>query len=151
MNEKLIERTAYSGTKNFTQQNVKTANASGFGAATDDFMERGIDLNEMLINNKPATYFFRMNSDAMQGVGIYSNDVLIVDRSLKANSGKIIVAAINGELLVRRFEKGFNKAILSADNKRYKDIEINEFTEFLCWGVVTYVIHSLNPVSGCKP
>ena len=143
MNEKILQRSAYNGTKNFVQQDVKTANASGFGAAADDFMERGIDLNEMLINNKPATYFFRMNSDAMEGAGIFKNDVLIVDRSLKAHSGKIIVAAVDGELLVRKFEHSFNKATLSANNKRYRDIEISEFTQFLCWGVVTYVIHSL--------
>ena len=51
---------AYKGSKQFTQQQVKTANATGFGAAADDYMERGIDLNEELIKNKPATYFFRM-------------------------------------------------------------------------------------------
>lgn len=141
MNEKLIVRTAYTGTKNFTQQNIQTANATGFGAAADDFMERGIDLNEMLINNKPATYFFRMNSTAMEEVGIFSGDVLVVDRSLKASNGKVIIAAINGDLIVRRFEKDFNKAILSATNKKYKDIVLDEFTEFACWGVVTYVIH----------
>lgn len=143
MNEKLIARTAYTGTKNFTQQNIQTANATGFGAAADDFMERGIDLNEMLINNKPATYFFRMNSTAMEEVGIFSGDVLVVDRSLKATNGKIIIAAINGDLIVRRFEKDFNKAILSATNKKYQDIVLDEFTEFACWGVVTYVIHHL--------
>ena len=57
---------AYKGSKQFTQQEVKTANATGFGAAADDYMERGIDLNEQLIRNKPATYFFRMKGDAMQ-------------------------------------------------------------------------------------
>lgn len=141
MNEKFVARTAYTGTKNFTQHDVQTANATGFGAAADDYMERGIDLNEMLINNKPATYFFRMNSTAMEEAGIFSGDVLVVDRSIKATNGKIIVSAINGELLVRRFELNFNKAVLTATNKRYKSIEIDEFTEFNCWGVVTYVIH----------
>ena len=51
---------AYKGSKQFTQKEVKTANATGFGAAADDYMERGIDLNEQLIINKPATFFFRM-------------------------------------------------------------------------------------------
>ena len=49
---------AYRGSKSFTQQQVRNANATGFGAAADDYMERGIDLNEELIRNKPATYFF---------------------------------------------------------------------------------------------
>ncbi|MCX6208998.1 MAG: translesion error-prone DNA polymerase V autoproteolytic subunit [Bacteroidetes bacterium] len=144
MNEKLLYRTAYTGTKSFTQQDVKTANATGFGAAADDFMERGIDLNEELINNKAATYFFRMNSDAMEQVGIFKGDVLVVDRSLKLLNGKVIVAAVNGELIVRRFEKELNKATLSATNKKFKDIVLDEFTEFNCWGMITYVIHRVN-------
>lgn len=145
MDREFKYNTAYKGTKQFTQHNVTSANATGFGAAADDFMERGIDLNEQLILNKPATFFFRMNSDAMEQAGIAKNDVLIVDRSIKAASNKIIVAAVNGELYVRRFEKTFNKAILSATNPRFKDIVLDEFSEFVCWGVVTCVIHLLEP------
>ena len=59
---------AYKGSKQFTQQEVKTANATGFGAAADDYMERGIDLNEQLIRNKPATFFFKMKGDAKSKV-----------------------------------------------------------------------------------
>src|SRR6476619_1640517 len=92
---------AYKGSKQFKQQQVKTANATGFGAAADDYMERGIDLNEQLIINKPATFFFRMNVEAMMGAGIFPDDVVIVDRSIKASNGKIVVAAVNGELLIR--------------------------------------------------
>ena len=101
---------AYHGSKKFSQKDVKTANATGFGAAADDYMERGIDLNEQLIKNKPATFFFRMKGDAMQEAGIFEGDVLIVDRSLKLANGKIIVAVLNGELLVRRFHKNFSSA-----------------------------------------
>lgn len=137
-------RSAYAGTKEFTQHKVSTANATGFGAAADDFMERGIDLNEQLIMNKPATFFFRMNGDAMQNAGIQAGDILIVDRSIKAATGKIIVAAVNGELLVRRFEQSFNKAKLSAESSKFRNIEIDEFTQFMSWGVVTCVIHLLD-------
>ncbi len=144
MNQETLYQSAYNGTKGFTQQDVKTANATGFGAAADDFMERGIDLNEMLIRNKPATYFFRMNSNAMENSGIFSGDVLVVDRSVKATNNTVMVAAVNGELFVRRYQQSFNKAILSADNKRFRDIVIDEFSQFQCWGVVTYVIHQLH-------
>ena len=132
---------AYKGSKQFTQQEVKTANATGFGAAADDYMERGIDLNEKLIRNKPATYFFRMRGDAMKDAGIFDNDVLIVDRSLKLLNGKIIVAVLNGELLVRRYHKNFSSAFLIPENDRYKSINLQEFSDFVMWGVVTYVIH----------
>jgi DNA polymerase V len=144
MEKDILHRSAYNGSKGFIQQDVPTANATGFGAAADDFMERGIDLNEQLIMNKPATFFFRMNSDAMEQSGIHSGDVLIVDRSIKATNGKIIVAAMNGELMVRCYQQGFNKAFLCADNKRYRDIELNEFSEFAAWGVVTCTIHIID-------
>jgi DNA polymerase V len=134
---------AYKGTKQFTQQEVKTANATGFGAAADDYAERGIDLNEQLIKNKPATYLFRMKGDAMVNAGIFDNDVLIVDRSLKLTPGKIIVAVLNGELLVRRFHKNFSSAFLIPENDRFKAINLAEFTNFSVWGVVTYVIHAV--------
>ena len=141
MEGEVMHRAAYNGSKNFTQQDVPTANASGFGAAADDYMERGIDLNEQLILNKPATFFFRMNGDAMTGAGIQSGDVLIVDRSIKAANGKIVVAAINGDLVVRRYQQTFNHLTLVAENSRYASIELTEFTEYNAWGVVTCVIH----------
>ena len=134
---------AYRGSKQFTQQEVKTANATGFGAAADDYAERGIDLNEQLIKNKPATYFFRMKGDAMQEAGIFNGDVLIVDRSLKLTTGKIIVAVLNGELIVRRYHKNFSSAFLIPENNRYKSINLAEFSDFVLWGVVVYSIHSL--------
>ena len=143
MEREVMYNAAYNGTKKFSQHDVPTANATGFGAAADDYMERGIDLNEQLILNKPATFFFRMNGDAMIGAGISSGDVLIVDRSIKAANGKIIVAAINGDLVVRRFQQTFNRLSLVAENSKYAAIELAEFSEYKAWGVVTCVIHIL--------
>src|SRR6202008_4975331 len=100
---------AYTGSRQFTQQEVKTANATGFGAAADDYMERGIDLNEQLIRNKPATFFMRVSGDAMVGAGIHDKDVVIVDRSIKAGNGRVVIATLNGEMLIRRLERNFNK------------------------------------------
>ncbi|MBV9989077.1 MAG: translesion error-prone DNA polymerase V autoproteolytic subunit [Chitinophagaceae bacterium] len=134
---------AYKGSKQFSQWQVPTANATGFGAAADDYMERGIDLNEQLIRNKPATFFFRMNSDAMIEAGIHSGDVLIVDRSVKAVNGKIIVAVLNGELLVRRLQTNIKGVDLVAENKKYGNIHVDEFSNYAAWGTVLYSIHSL--------
>lgn len=132
----------YAGTKEFTQQDIHTANATGFGAAADDYTERGIDLNEELIRNKAATFFMRVNSDALNESGIYKEDVVVVDRSLKAVSGKVIIAILNGEMLIRRFEKNNNKVRLLADSNKLAPINIDVSSgEFAVWGVVTYVIH----------
>ncbi|MCP9749953.1 LexA family transcriptional regulator [Ferruginibacter sp. HRS2-29] len=136
----------YRGTKDFTQHDVSSANATGFGAAADDYMERGIDLNEQLVMNKPATFFFRMKGDAMTEAGIYNNNVLIVDRSVKASHGKIVVAIVDGEMMVRRLQKTFNKTILLAENERFKPIELNEFTTSMVWGVVTCNINIVDDV-----
>jgi DNA polymerase V len=80
--------TNYTGSKTLSQWDIVNANATGFGAAADDYMERGIDLNEQLIRNKPATYFMRVSSDAMKEAGIFRGDVVIVDRSLAAGSAR---------------------------------------------------------------
>jgi DNA polymerase V len=69
------------GLNNLRSKMCQPPIATGFGAAADDYAERGIDLNEQLVKNKPATFFFRMKGDAMKEAGIFDNDVLIVDRS----------------------------------------------------------------------
>lgn len=134
---------SYKGSKDFNQWNVRTANATGFGAAADDYAERGIDLNEQLIKNKPATFFLRVNSNAMIGAGIFSGDVVIVDRSLEPRNGSVIIAAINGEMLIRRLQLLENgKKLLVPDSKKIATIEVNG-EGFSVWGVVTYVIHTV--------
>ncbi len=84
-----------------------------------------------------------MKGDAMQDIGIFDKDVLIVDRSVKLANGKVIVAVLNGELLVRRFHKNFSSAFLIPENNRYKTINLAEFNDFVVWGVVMYVIHQM--------
>jgi DNA polymerase V len=85
-----------------------------------------------------------MKGDAMQEAGIFDGDILIVDRSVKLANGKIIVAVLNGEILVRRFHKNFTAAFLVPENTRYKNINLSEFSDFVVWGVVTYVIHTVS-------
>ncbi|MCW3113995.1 MAG: LexA family transcriptional regulator [Segetibacter sp.] len=142
MDREHIHRSTYTGTKDFTQHDVHRANATGFSTPADEYMERGIDLNEQLIKNKPATFFFRMNGDSMEGAGIFSGDVLIVDRSITNVNGKVIVAVLNGEMLVRRLDKTFNKIRLVPETPRLAVIDVDPFSDFSVWGVVTYVVHA---------
>ena len=134
---------SYSGSKDFSQHNVNTANATGFGAAADDYMERGIDLNEQLIRNKPATFFMRVSGSSMINAGIYDGDIVIVDRSLKPKNGKIVIAVIDGDMLIRRYEKTMNTLRLIPETPKLSPIEINEFMDFKIWGVVSYVIRNV--------
>jgi len=133
----------YKGSKDYSQWDVPTANATGFGAVADDYAERGIDLNEQLIKNKPATFFMRVNSDAMIDAGIHNGDVVIVDRSLEAKNAKVVIAVLDGEMLIRRLEINEGKKRLLPGTKKLSPIEVNNSNAFSIWGVVTYVIHSL--------
>lgn len=134
---------SYTGSKNYSQQDVQTANASGFGAAADDYMERGIDLNEQLIRNKPATFFMKMNGSSMINAGIFDGDILIVDRSVKPVNGKIVIAVIDGEMLIRRYERTINKLRLIPETPKLSPIEVSEFSDFKIWGVVVHLIRSI--------
>jgi DNA polymerase V len=138
----MIYNAAYRGSKTYTQQNLRKANATGFTAAADDYMERGIDLNEQLIRNKPSTFFMRVKGNAMEGAGIFHGDIVIVDRSIKPVSGKIIIANLNGEMLIRRLDKSFNKIRLLPASANLAPLEVDiSAADFSVWGVVTYNIH----------
>ena len=115
----------YNGSKDFKQLDVPTANATGFGSAADDYMERGIDLNEQLIRNKPATFFMRVQGSSMINAHIHDGDIVIVDRSIKPQSGKIIIAIIDGEMIIRRLEKIMNKSPTA--NNRFKKLRATWF------------------------
>ena len=131
---------SYTGTKQFTQHNVPTANATGFGAAADDYAERGIDLNEQLIRNKPATFFMKINSNSMINAGIFKGDIAIVDKSVQPTNGKIVIAVVDGEMLIRRYEKSFNKLLLVAEAPKVATIEVNELSDAKVLGVVMWVM-----------
>ena len=130
---------SYTGSKEFSQHDVPTANATGFGAAADDYMERGIDLNEQLVKNKPATFFMRVSSNSMVNAGISIGDIAIVDKSVRPMSGKIVIAVVDGEMLIRRYEKIFNKVFLSAEAPGVSGIDVSE-RDCKVWGVVMWVV-----------
>jgi DNA polymerase V len=128
---------SYTGSKESNQWNMNAANATGFNAAGDDYAEHGIDLNEQLVKNKQATFFLRVNSNAMVGGGIHHGDVVIVDRSLEPRNGSVVIAVLNGDLLIRRLEISQNKKRLVPDSKSLSSIEIEDASGFSVWGVVT--------------
>lgn len=117
--------------------------AAGFPSPAEDYIEAQLDLNQYLIRHRAATFFVRASGNSMLGAGIYSGDLLIVDRAIQPADGNIIIAVVNGELTVKRLSKQGDRLLLVAENEQYAPLEINEHTEFHIWGVVTNVIHSL--------
>lgn len=117
--------------------------SAGFPSPADDYLEGKLDLNDYLIMNPAATFLVRVTGDSMTNSGIYSGDLLIVDRSLEPKDGNIVIAVIDGELTVKRLRYVKNKLSLLPENPKYKPIEITESMNFEVWGVVSTVIHPL--------
>lgn len=117
---------------------------AGFPSPASDYIDKSIDLNEILIKNKVATFLVRALGDSMINAGIFSGDILIVDKSLTPGHKNIVVAILNGEFTVKRFIKEKDKIILRPENSKYKDLEISHEDDFKIWGVVTFVIHNPN-------
>jgi DNA polymerase V len=117
--------------------------AAGFPSPADDHMQGPLDLNELLISHPSATFFLRVNGTAMVGAAIHHQDILVVDRSLSPAPGKIVVAIVNGELMVRRLCRKGKKLFLTAESQLHAPIEIGENLELQIWGIVTSVIHRL--------
>lgn len=102
-----------------------------------------IDLNEQLVHNKPDTFYLRVNTDCMAGAGIQSGDMLVVDRSLIPANGKVVIAMLDGDLLVRFYEKMRGKLRLVPATTALGPIEVDSAARFSIWGVVTYVIRRI--------
>ncbi len=114
---------------------------AGFPSPADHYVEKSLDLNEHLIEHPAATFFVRVSGDSMIGAGIHNNDILIVDRSLKAKHNSIVIAVLNGELTVKRLKLQPNRCVLTPENPDYPEIVITGEMDFRIWGVVTAVVH----------
>ena len=133
-------------TDNFTKCRVPlylNPVAAGLPAPTEDYIEGKIDLNRHLVKHPDSTFLVRVVGDSMQDAGIHPRDLLVVDRSLEAVSGKVVIAVVDGELTVKRLRKHRNKLWLMPENSDFQPIEIGENMELHIWGVVTNVIHAL--------
>ena len=114
--------------------------SAGFPSPADDFKETRISLDRELVKNKEATFYARVDGDSMIGAGLEDGDLLVIDRSLNPENGKIAVCLVDGEFTVKRIKKEKNKLYLKPENKKYKPIELKEENELVIWGIVEYVI-----------
>jgi DNA polymerase V len=117
--------------------------SAGFPSPADDYIEKTLDLNELLVKKPAATLFARAQGDSMIGAGIHPNDILVVDRSIEPAPGKIVVCALNGELVVKRLKRLEDQWILASENPFYPDIRLHDELDMVIWGVVTNVIHAV--------
>ena len=115
---------------------------AGFPSPASDYCESRLDLNELCIKTPAATYFVRAQGDSMIDAGIFPGDVLVVDRSLTARHGDIVIAEFNGELTVKKLELKPQTRLVPM-NKKHAPVDIPEGAELEIFGVVTTSIHSL--------
>ncbi|MBW6521844.1 MAG: translesion error-prone DNA polymerase V autoproteolytic subunit [Desulfoarculaceae bacterium] len=115
---------------------------AGFPSPASDYCEGSLDLNELCITKPAATYFVRAEGESMVDAGIFPGDVLVVDRSLEARHGDVVIAEYGGELTVKRLELKPTVRLMPM-NKNYLPLVIPEGEELQVFGVVTTVIHPL--------
>jgi DNA polymerase V len=116
--------------------------SAGFPSPADDYLENNLNLDKLLIKNRPSTFLIRAGGDSMINIGIYDGDILIVDRSLDAKSKDIVIASIFGELTVKKLILDIHgNPQLKSENELYSNIEIKNKEDLIIWGVVTSVIH----------
>ncbi len=116
---------------------------AGFPSPAQDYIERSLDLNELCIKRPAATFFVRAEGESMIEAGIFSGDILIVDRSLDPMHGDIIIASVDGEFTVKRLSMKPTLR-LEAACVLYSPIELRDESELEIFGVGTNVIHALN-------
>ncbi|RUM90663.1 MAG: DNA polymerase V [Thiomicrospira sp.] len=113
---------------------------AGFPSPADDYVETRLDLNDKLIQNKQATFLLTVQGDSMKKAGIQDGDILVVDRSLTPQDGKIVIAALDGELTVKTLSIKSTGTWLVPENDNYPPIPVREESDIVIWGVVTATI-----------
>ncbi len=113
---------------------------AGFPSPADDFVENALELPRWLVPNPPATFLWRIAGDSMRDAGIFDGDLACVDRSLKPAHGSVVVAAVDGEMSIKRMVVEGNRARLAFDNAELPVYALEELAEAAIWGVVRFTI-----------
>ncbi len=116
---------------------------AGFPSPAEDYIEGALDLNEHLIAHREATFFMRVKGHSMTGAGIADGDLLVVDRSIEAGHGDIVVAVIDSELTVKRLWRRGDRVRLLAENPAFAPIDLKDGQELAVWGVVTSIVRRM--------
>lgn len=112
--------------------------SAGFPSPAEDYIDKKLDLNELVVKRPNSTFFVRVAGNSMIKAGIHDGDILCVDRSIEARSDDIVLAILDGEFTVKRLKISKSKISLVPENPDYKIITVNEGNSFEVWGVVTW-------------
>jgi len=121
-----------------------TSVPAGFPNPADDYIETALDLNAHLTGGKPSVFYVRVSGDSMTGAGIHDGDLLVVDRAPRPTPGDVVIAALDGELTVKRYEVRAGKPYLVPASPQHTAIRIEEGQDLVVWGVVQHAIHEVS-------
>lgn len=124
-------------------QAAPVAIACGFPSPAQDYYDGPIDLTEMLVEDREATFIVRASGHSMTGAGISDGDELLVDRSKRPRDGDVVVAVLDGQLTIKRLHVSAGGVILKSESSEHPDIVVPELSELVIWGVATFSIHHL--------
>ncbi len=116
--------------------------SAGFPSPALDFVDQTIDLNKQLVRHPSATFYGRVKGISLKDAGIDDEDLLVIDRSIEPESGKIAVCYIDGEFTAKRIDVRNDELWLMPENDAYPPIKVEEDSDFVIWGIVTHVIKS---------
>ncbi len=116
---------------------------AGFPSPAADFDETKINLDNVLVKNREATFYAKASGNSMIGAGIDDGDIMVIDRSLEPVNNKITVCYIDGEFTVKRIKIEKKGVYLMPENKEFHPIKVTEDNQLIIWGIVTYVIKSV--------
>lgn len=106
-------------------------------------VEARIDLNRSFARWKDG-FFLKVKGESMIQAGIFDGDYLLVKPQPSAETGEIVVALVNGEATVKRFEKKGERVLLHAANPAYRPIEVTSKSgDFRIVGKAMAVVRSL--------
>ena len=115
---------------------------AGFPSPAADHIEKELSLDELLGIRAPHVYLVRIDGDSMQGVGIFSGDLAVVDRAIEPGHGHVVVALLNNDPICKRLSKKGNTLILISENPKYPNRYIMEGDELSIWGVITHTVRT---------
>ena len=119
---------------------------TGFPSPAGDHLEKALSLEDLIVRRPTSTFYVRAEGNAMIASGIHDGDILVIDRSLTARNGSVIVVSLDEEVLIRRLAKKGSRVFLVSGDVRYAPIPIGKETNWMVWGVATHLIHRFKDV-----
>jgi DNA polymerase V len=117
--------------------------SAGFPSPASDYLAKAINLGDLLVQHPAATFLMKVEGNSMINAGINDGDLIVIDRAIEPAHRKIVVAAVDGEFLVKRLIYRDSRCFLVAENSSYRELEVSEYSDNQIWGVVIHVIHAI--------